>query len=127
MRALDTNILVRLLVRDDAEQVGKAMAFIAKGGWVSSVALVETVWVLESVYEKSKGEIADSLALLLGDSRLTFHDADAASAALDQYRVHRALDFADCLILEFARKAAHLPLGTFDRALAKLPGAERLG
>ncbi len=126
MRAVDTNILVRLLVRDDAAQVGKAMAFIATGGWVSSVALVETVWVLESVYSKSKGEIADSLDLLLGDSRLAFQDADAASAALDQYRIHRALDFADCLILELARKAAHLPLGTFDRALAKLPGAERL-
>lgn len=127
MRAVDTNVLVRLLVRDDAAQFGKALAFIATGGWVSSVALVETVWVLESVYAKSKNEIAASLDLLFGDSRVAFQDADAASAALDQFRNHRALDFADCLILELARKAGHLPLGTFDRALGKAEGAERIG
>lgn len=127
MRAVDTNVLVRLLVRDDIAQFGKAMAFIEAGGWVSSVALVETVWVLESVYEKSKAEIAASLDLLLDDSRLTFQDADVASAALDLFRNHRALDFADCLILELARKAGHLPLGTFDRALGKAAGVERIG
>ncbi len=90
MRAVDTNILVRLLARDDAERAGKAMAFIETGAWVSAVALVETVWVLESAHEKSKGEIADSLELLLCDLRLTFHDADAASAALEKPNSPRA-------------------------------------
>jgi predicted nucleic acid-binding protein len=48
------------------------------------------------------------------------------AAALEQYRKRPALEFSDCLILETARKAGHLPLGTFDRNLAKLDGAEGL-
>jgi len=46
--------------------------------------------------------------------------------ALEQYRARPALGFSDCLVLEIARKAGHLPLGTFDRGLARLEGAERL-
>ncbi len=51
MRAVDTNVLVRLLARDDAAQAEAAEAFVAGGAWVSHVVLVETIWVLESVYE----------------------------------------------------------------------------
>jgi predicted nucleic acid-binding protein len=46
--------------------------------------------------------------------------------ALEQFRKRPAVSFSDCLILEIARKAGHLPLGTFDRGLAKLPDAQRL-
>lgn len=51
--------------------------------------------------------------------------ADAAQLALGQYRA-RPVSFSDCLVLEVARKAGHLPPGTFDRDLAKLEGAQRL-
>jgi len=47
-------------------------------------------------------------------------------AALDHFRAKPALGFSDCLVLEIARKAGHLPLGTFDRGLAKLEGVKRL-
>ena len=53
MRAIDTNVLVRLLVRDDPRQLDLAEKFIVKGACVSYVVLVETLWVLETVYERS--------------------------------------------------------------------------
>ncbi len=126
MRAVDTNVLVRLLVRDDAAQVEKAKAFIAKGAWVSHLALVETVWVLETVYGRSSRQIVEALDLLLGDADLSIQDRDVAARALDRFRKRPAPGFADCLLLEVARKAGHLPLGTFDRNLAKLPDTTRL-
>ena len=59
-------------------------------------------------------------------ARRNHQDPDAVAAAVEHYRRRRALGFSDCLVLEVARKAGHLPLGTFDRNLAKLAGAERL-
>jgi len=50
MRALDTNVLVRLIVRDEPLQTASAEAFVESGAWVSLVALVETIWVLKSTY-----------------------------------------------------------------------------
>ena len=50
MRAVDTNVLIRLLTRDDAKQVLAAEEFIARGAWVSQIVLMEAVWVLDSVY-----------------------------------------------------------------------------
>jgi predicted nucleic acid-binding protein len=63
---------------------------------------------------------------VLNHKDLTVQDADAVNAALAHFRKRPALGFSDCLMLEVARKAGHLPLGTFDRTLAKLDGAERL-
>jgi len=58
MRAIDTNVLVRLLTRDDADQAGAADAFISKGAWVSHLVLAETFWVLNFVYDLSRAQIA---------------------------------------------------------------------
>ena len=57
MRAVDTNVLVRLIVRDDSEQVGVAGAFVAQGAWIALLVLAETVWVLESVYRLTRQQI----------------------------------------------------------------------
>ena len=126
MRAVDTNVLVRLLVRDDANQVRAAEEFIGSGAWVSQLVLAETTWVLDAVYERSAEQIAAALDMLLNHERLSVQDADVVSAATESFRERPALGFSDCLMLEIARKAGHLPLGTFDRNLAKLEGAERL-
>ena len=126
MRAIDTNVLVRLLVRDDEQQVAAAEKFVAKGAWVSHLVLAETLWVLDAVYERTPAHIALAVERLLAHAALTLQDADAVAAALDQFRARPALGFSDCLVLEIARKAGHLPLGTFDRQLAKLDGAQRL-
>ena len=123
MRAVDTNLLVRLLVRDDQRQLAAAEKFIASGAWVSQVVLVETLWVLDAVYERSAGQIALAIELLLAHSELSLQDADVVAAALARFRARPTLGFSDCLVLEIARKAGHLPLGTFDRLLGKAEGA----
>jgi predicted nucleic-acid-binding protein len=126
MRAVDTNVLVRLVVRDDANQVRAAEEFIGDGAWVSQLVLAETTWVLDAVYERSAEQIATAVDMLLNHEHLSVQDADVVGAATESFRERPALGFSDCLVLEIARKAGHLPLGTFDRDLAKLDGAERL-
>ena len=126
MRAVDTNILVRLLVRDDAAQVKVAENFVEKGAWVSHLVLVETLWVLDAVYERSPSQLAKAIDLLLNHETLTLQDADVVTAALGHFRKRPTLGFSDCLILEIARKAGHLPVGTFDKNLAKSDGAQRI-
>jgi predicted nucleic-acid-binding protein len=124
MRAVDTNLLVRLLVRDDAAQVEVAESFVAPGAWVSQLVLAETLWVLDAVYERSAAQLATAIDLLLDHQNLTLQDADVVEAALGHFRARPSLGFSDCLVLETARKAGHLPLGTFDKALAKLDGVQ---
>ena len=126
MRAVDANVLVRLITRDDRKQVAAAEAFISKGAWVSTLVLVEASWVLAAVYELTHPEIATAVDMLLQHKELTIQESDTVAAALEQYRRRPALGFSDCLILEVALKAGHVPLGTFDRDLGKLDGAERL-
>jgi predicted nucleic-acid-binding protein len=126
MRAIDTNLLVRLVVRDDERQTKAAEEFVEKGAWVPAIVLVETIWVLESVYERTASQLATAIEMLLAHSELTIQDADAVSAALRHFQEQSGLQFSDCFILESARKAGHLPLGTFDRRLAKLEGTHRL-
>ena len=126
MRAVDTNVLVRLLIRDDARQVAAAEAFVARGVWASLLVIAETMWVLREVYDREHDEIVEAIRLLLDVPSLTIQDTEVVVAALEQYRRRPALGFSDCLVLEIARKAGHLPLGTFDKDLAEADGAERL-
>jgi predicted nucleic-acid-binding protein len=126
MRAVETNVRVRLITRDDAKQVAAAESFVARGAWVSQLVLAQTPCVLSAVYELSDGAIATAIEMLLEHQHLTIQDAEVVGQALEHYRSRPALGFSDCLVLEIARKTGHLPLGTFDRALAKLPGTERL-
>ena len=126
MRAVDSNVLVRLVTRDDRRQVAAAESFVSKGAWVSTLVLMEATWVLAAVYELTRAEISTAIEMLLHHRDLTVQESDSVAAALLQYRSLPALGFSDCLILETARKAGHLPLGTFDRDLSKLDGAERL-
>lgn len=126
MRAVDTNVLVRLVTRDDGRQVAAAERFVATGAWVSHVVLVETVWVLSSVYAREPRDVARAVEMLLAHEHLSVQDADVVAAALRHFRDKPAVSFSDCLVLEVARKAGHLPLGTFDRDLSKLSGAAKL-
>ena len=126
MRAVDTNVLVRHIVRDQAPQVAAVEKFIASGAWVSLVVLVEAIWVWTSIYGAKHEQIVDGLERLLQHEQFVLQDSDVVSAALDLFRSRPSLKFSDCLILEIARKANFLPLGTFDRDLAKINGVEKL-
>ena len=126
MRAVDTNVLIRLVTRDDPKQLRAAEAFVAHGAWVSHLVLAETLWVLTAVYGLDQAQIATAIDMLMNHRDLTLQDSDAVAAALENYRARPTLGFSDCLVLELARKAGHMPLGTFDRGLAKLEGAQRL-
>ena len=126
MRAVDTNVLVRLMTRDDAKQVAMAEAFVAKGAWVPQLAIAEATWVLASVYDRSPEAVAIAVEMLLSHERLTLQDAEVIAAAVEQFRQYPKVGFSDCLMVEVARKAGHIPLGTFDRDLGKIDGAQRL-
>jgi len=126
MRAVDTNAVVRLLVRDDTDQVRVAEEFTARGAWVSHLVLAETVWVLDARYERTPEQIATAVEMLLNHKSITLQDAEVVVSALDQFRRNTVVGFSDCLVLEIARKAGYLPVGTFDRSLSRLDGAQRL-
>lgn len=126
MLAADSHVLVRLLARDELQQAAAADAAVAKGAWVSQLVLAEVVSVLDAVYGRTPSQLISALDLLLVHESLVLQDADVVAAALAQFRAEPALGFSDCLALEIARKAGHLPLATFDDALGRLAGAKCL-
>jgi predicted nucleic-acid-binding protein len=126
MRTIDTNVLVRLITRDDSHQVRLADTFVANGGWVSILALTEMTWVLSSVYRFVPSEIATVIEMLLQHKNLVLQSPETVEAALGIFRAKPNLGFSDCMMLQLARQTGNLPLGTFDRNLAKLDGAQKL-
>ncbi len=124
MGAVDTNVLVRLLIADDPAQTRRATAFLEtrRPVWISTVVLVETVWVLTTVYRWSKAQIGAMLRTATNSQDLAFQFVEAVRRACDVYATSKA-DFSDCLALELARAEGHLPFATFDKGTAKLPGA----
>ena len=116
--------MVRLILRDDSSQTDASEAWISQGAWVSVLAVTECMQVLKSAYDRTAAELADALKMLLNHQSLTLEEPGLIAAALALFRAHPKLGFSDCLMLEIARKAGHLPLGTFDRRLAKLDGAQ---
>ena len=126
MRAVDTNVVVRLLTRDDPRQTARAEAFVANGAWVSHVVLVEVIWILDSVFELAHKQLATAVDMLLNHRTLVLQDPEVIAAALARFRHRPKLGFSDCMVLESARKAGHIPLATFDKELSKLDDVERL-
>ena len=123
MRAVGSDVLVRLLARDDAKQVRAAEEFIDGGALVTVLALAEALWVLEASYGLDAKRIATAVDMLLEHRQLVIQDIEVATAARDRFHRKPGIGFSDCLLLELARKAGHLPLGTFDRDLGKMDGA----
>ena len=92
MRAVDTNVLVRLIVRDNAKQASAAEAFVRDGAWVSVLALAEATWVLSSVYDLDSRRIAGAVQMLLEHRQLTLQDPDVVAAALARFCAKPTLD-----------------------------------
>ncbi|MEM8559177.1 MAG: type II toxin-antitoxin system VapC family toxin [Bacteroidota bacterium] len=125
MVALDTNVLVRYLTRDDAEQYVQAKATIEgrctpeMPGFISTVVLCEVVWVLKRAYGANRSEISEIVERLTLVDALALESAEAVRLALADYRASTA-DFADCLIGRLAEAHGYDTVLTFDRKAAKL-------
>lgn len=124
MRAVDTNVLVRLIARDDDKQVAAAERFVAPGAWVSVLVLQECLWVLERAYSLGRRELAKVVELLLDHDSLALETPALVAAALAEFTRSQRIGFSDCLILASARLAGHVPMGTFDKRLARLDDVE---
>ena len=123
MIALDTNALVRMLVEDDENQarmVQEVIALAEKNSvqiLILSEVLIETVWVLESVYRCTREDISQFLKLLISTSTFTFSDFAVIRNAATQYK--KGGDFADLLIIAQARKYQAKKFFSFDKSLQK--------
>ncbi len=116
MLAVDTNVIVRLLVNDDERQAAQARRLFADEQiWVSVTVLLETAWVLESVYERSAAETIRALLGVVGLPNVQVEDAAAVARAFDVAR--GGVELADALHLVRAPEAAEFV--TFDRRLVK--------
>jgi predicted nucleic-acid-binding protein len=125
MIGIDTNVLVRYLVRDDPAQFGRAQRLISREAasgepvLISLLVLMEMEWVLRSRYGQQKAEILGALSALLDTAEVSFEDEPSVEHAVHTWK-DSATDFGDCLI-----NARNLRLGcrataTFDRKKAKI-------
>ena len=115
MIAFDTNLLVRAVVADDAEQVAIVRQLIARDTiFISRTVLLESEWVLRSVYKKTRAELHAFFVALLGTNNTVIEDAEAVSNALDWYALNA--DFADALHLAACGSAV---MHTFDRSFCQ--------
>lgn len=130
MIAIDTNVLVRFLTRDDPDQA-RAATQVMEGlrqsdpGFISREVMVELVWVLERAYGFSRAEVAGALEGLLSATEIEVETADDTGSAVLQYR-ESGFGFADLMIAAAARRMDAVPLVTFDRKAAQIPGVELL-
>jgi predicted nucleic-acid-binding protein len=122
MIALDTNLLVRLVLQDDAAQARVVERLLIQARredtslYIADVVLCELVWVLTRRAKITRAAIADTIARLLRTELVVVTDARSIESALDSYRVGRG-DFADYLIRSQAQRAGATEVVTFDRAL----------
>ena len=136
MIAVDTNVLLRYLLNDDAAQADMAANLIKGGGTVliTDVVLVETLWTLRGKkYRLNEDQLAGVVHALFEEPNIRFEDEMTVWMALNDYRESDGADFADALIINKARAVAKAQGGsfsgsyTFDKAAQKLQGAKTPG
>jgi len=128
MPALDTNVLVRYVVRDDSGQFAAARSLIGRcvaesqSLFVPVTVTLELEWVLRASFGFAKEDVLRVLSSLFSAVELTFESERALEVALHLYREGSA-DFADCLHVALATEAGEQPLWTFDKAASRINGA----
>ena len=126
MTGLDTNVLVRYIMQDDARQSARATRVVESltadaPGFVALVSVVELAWVLTSAYTLGKEQLIEAFEALLRTRELVIERAEVVWKALRVYRAENA-DFADCLIERSAAAAGCIRTLSFDRAAVKACG-----
>lgn len=131
MPALDTNVLLRYVVQDDPRQARTAQRYIEhcadrdESLFLPTSVILETEWVLRSVYLFSKEDVIDVFVGLLEAREMVFQDEPSFERAIFLYREHN-IDFADSLHLATAHTFDQLPLYSFDNKAGRVPGFELL-
>ena len=116
MRAIDTNVLVRFLTKDDPKQYAKARALIEGGDiFIATTVLLEAEWVLRSGYEYARSDIISALRSFGGLAGVTLENSRATAQALEW--AEAGMDFADALHL--ASSTRHGSFHTFDARLIR--------
>jgi predicted nucleic-acid-binding protein len=115
--AVDTNIVVRFVVRDDEAQAQRARALIENRVFLAASVLMESEWVLRNSYSFGRGSIADTFDRLCGLASIVLDQPHVVRRAIDAYR--KGLDFADALHVLTADAARADRFLTFDAALIK--------
>lgn len=124
MIALDTNVLVRFLVKDDPLQTRKAKALVdgldddQKRAYVSDIVVCELIWVLARGYQFERKQIVETLRQLVAARQLQFSSGDNVIRALAAFEEGQG-DFADYLIREQAKTAGCNTVKTFDKKLLR--------
>ena len=131
MIGLDTNILVRYLVKDHLSQAKAAKEVIdalsrSEPGWITQVVLAELIWTLKKTYQLQKDRIILVIEGFLASKDLVIEESERVQHALLLYRNSRA-GFSDCLLSARARVAGCRKVVTFDRIAARDLGMERIG
>lgn len=116
MNAIDTNILVRLIVQDDEEQSKKALNFIKKQGvvFISTIVLCEFSWVCLACYDFNKKELYKALEHILRTDQFKIENSDSVWGALHEFH-HSQIDFSDCLIGSISKHNDCEKVVTFDK------------
>ena len=123
MKALDTNVLIRYLVRDDLTQAKAASRFIKSTDeklLINLIVLCEVVWVLRAAYGYGRNVISDVVEKILSTEQLVIEDAEVAWKALAEYKISRSADFSDCVIGQKNLSLNSEFTVTFDRGLKDL-------
>lgn len=126
--ALDTNVIIRLFINGEPRQSAAALACLERYDEVrlGSVALLESIYVLNRHYGLSRTEIVHYFQRLLGHPKISYDQA-LFEPALRYYTEHPALSIEDCCATVQARLEEATPLLTFDKKLAnQLPHADLL-
>lgn len=130
MIALDTNVLLRFLIRDEEGQARAAAGLlqelsVEEPGFISREVAIELVWVLKHRYGFERERLASVLNDLLQSEALEVEAAGDVARAAREFRRGGA-EIADRLIAAAAKRAGAEPLYTFDRQAAQLPGVTLL-
>jgi predicted nucleic-acid-binding protein len=128
VKSFDTNVVVRILVKDDPEQYQRAEAAWRKavaedGVFLSTTVLVEVVWVLRAACKLDRANIIGALRRLIDSEGVTVDEEAIVRRAVDSFEAGAA-DFSDYIIRETAREANALPVLTFDQQFAREPDVQ---
>ena len=131
MIAIDTNVILRYLVGDDADQMAAACALMdeltpANPGFICREVVLETAWVLERSYRFGRSRVAEALMNLTASDSLVVEGSEDVAAAAHRYR-RGGPEFSDRMILAAAKRSGAMSLHTFDRKLARIEGTVLVG